>query len=94
MLSIIAARAAASGAPVVVLSLEESNDLDATAIDALEEFVQARKLDKQRVVLARAHDRVRDVLMAAGMAQLAQDSTFSVADAVARVGASWQDSAV
>jgi hypothetical protein len=32
--------------------------------------------------------------MAAGMAQLAQDLTFSVADAVARSGASWQDSAI
>lgn len=94
VLAIIAARAAATHAPVVVLSLEESNDLDATAIDALDEFVLARAQDGQRVVLARAHDRVRDVLMAAGMAQLAQDSTFSVADAVARVGASWQDSAV
>lgn len=94
VLGVIAARAAASNAPVVVLSLEESNDLDATAIDALGEFVLGRQQDGQRVVLARAHDRVRDVLMAAGMAQLAQDSTFSVADAVARSGASWQDSAI
>lgn len=94
VLNLIAARAAASGAPVVVLSLEESNDLDATAIDALGEFVLDRAQHGQRVLLARAHDRVRDVLVVAGMAQLAQDSTFSVADAVARAGASWQDSAI
>jgi MFS superfamily sulfate permease-like transporter len=36
---------------------EESNDLDATAIDALGEFVLGRQQDGQRVVLARAHDR-------------------------------------
>ena len=94
VLSIIAARATASGTPFVILSLEESNDLDATAIDALSEFVLGRKQNGQRVLLARAHDRVRDVLTMAGMAQLAQNSTFSVADAVARVGASWQDSAI
>ena len=92
VLNAIATRAGVSGAPVVVLSLEESNDLDATAIDALAEFVQDRESHGQRVVLARAHDRLRDVLIAAGMQRLAQDSTFSVADAVARVDPTWQDS--
>jgi hypothetical protein len=38
----------------------------------------------RRVVLARAHDAVRDVLAAAGMDALARGATFSVADAVAR----------
>jgi MFS superfamily sulfate permease-like transporter len=74
--------ARASAAPLVVLSLEESNDLDSTAIDALAEFAQGLSAIGKQLVLARAHDRVRDVLVAAGMGDLAAHSTHSVADAV------------
>lgn len=66
---------------VLILSLEESNDLDSTAVEALAEFAQSLRSRSCRLILARAHDRVRDVLMAAGKTELAQDSTFSVADA-------------
>ena len=72
----------ASKAPLVVLSLEESNDLDSTAIDALSEFAQGLSAISKRLVLARVHDRVRDVLIAAGLGDLASHSTHSVADAV------------
>jgi MFS superfamily sulfate permease-like transporter len=92
VLAAITARAMASAAPVIVLSLEESNDIDTTALDALSEFVAARAQAGQRVVLARAHDRLRDMLVAAGMSSLAQGSTYSVADAVIEAGAGWQDS--
>jgi hypothetical protein len=34
-----------------------------------------------RLILARAHDQVRDVLAAAGMGTLAASAAFSVADA-------------
>lgn len=67
--------------PVLVLSLEESSDLDSTAVEALAEFAQAQKAQARRLILARAHDRARDVLEAAGEADLALGSTFSVADA-------------
>lgn len=67
--------------PVLVLSLEESSDLDSTALEALAEFAQAQHAQARRLILARAHDRVRDVLKDAGESELARDSTFSVADA-------------
>lgn len=77
----------ASGAKILILSLEESDDLDSTALDALDEFAQS--LDKAgcQLILARAHDRVRDILCAAGFGALADTSTFSVADAAARASA-------
>lgn len=71
------------GEHVLILSLEESNDFDSTAVEALAEFAQALQARSCRLILARAHDRVRDVLIAAGKAELAQGSTFSVADAAA-----------
>lgn len=78
----IEGRARASEAARVVISLEESNDLDSTAIDALAEFARSLGAAGKSVILARCHDRVRDVLEAAGLGDLAARSTFSVADAV------------
>ena len=69
---------------VLIISLEESNDLDSTALDALGEFAQGLAANGCHLILARAHDRVRDVLTAAGFGALAQGSTFSVIDAVER----------
>ncbi len=83
-LAVIARGALARPAAVVILSLEESNDLDGTAIEALGEFAEELRKGGKRLILARAHDRVRDVLVAAGMTELARDSTFSVADAAQR----------
>lgn len=68
---------------LLVLSLEESNDLDSTSVEVLEEFSRSLQMDARRLILARAHDRVRDILAAAGQEDLARGSTFSVADAVA-----------
>lgn len=83
-LGLIARRAAAVGAGVVVLSLEESDDLDSTAIEALAEFRHDLARHHRRLILARTHDRARAVLAAAGLGDLARDATFSVADAVER----------
>ena len=69
------------GASVLIISLEESDDLDATALDALDEFARSINACGARLILARTHDRVRDVLNAAGFGDLATASTFSVADA-------------
>ena len=92
VLGSIAAQARAAGAPVLVLSLEESHDLDSTAIDALDEFASSLAAVGTHVILARAHDHVREVLMRAGLNKLAQSATFSVADAAALAGQHWQDS--
>lgn len=83
-LAVIAREAMTRPAATVILSLEESNDLDGTAIEALGEFAEQLHKAGKRLILARAHDRVRDVLQAAGMTELAQGSTFSVADAAQR----------
>ncbi len=83
-LSAIARKAIASPAGTVILSLEESNDLDGTAIEALGEFADELGKAGKRLILARAHDHVRDVLANAGLTDLARDSTFSVADAAQR----------
>ena len=79
----IGKQARAGSAQTVVLSLEESDDLDSTATEVLDEFCGALAAAGRQVVLARVHDRVRAVLTAAGLGTLAQASTFSVADAVA-----------
>lgn len=83
-LGAIAAKALALPANNIVVSLEESNDLDSSAIDALGEFAMRMAKQGKRVILARAHDRVRDVLSAAGLTELARNSTYSVADAAQR----------
>jgi MFS superfamily sulfate permease-like transporter len=81
VLRAIGRSARARSAHVLILSLEESDDLDATTLDALDEFAQGLQRAGCRLILARAHDRVRDVLSAAGFGALADTSTFSVADA-------------
>ena len=91
VLGTIADAARAAGAPTLVLSLEESHDLDSTAIDALAEFATTLGALGIRVILARAHDHVRTVLTRAGLHDLAQSATFSVADAVTLAGGRWQD---
>ena len=86
VLGTIATQARAAGAPLLVLSLEESHDLDSTAIDALEEFASTLGAAGIHVILARAHDHVREVLTAAGLHDLAQSATCSVADAATLAG--------
>ena len=71
------------GLKAIVLSLEETFDLDSTTLDtlvALDRTVTAKGL---RLQLARVHDHVRDVLAAAGETGLIARSSYSVDDAVA-----------
>lgn len=80
--SLAAVLARAGNAQTVILSLEESNDLDATAADALGEFAATLAKQGRRLILARLHDAARGVLARAGQEALATAATFSVADAV------------
>ena len=93
-LNAISAHVRAAGASVLILSLEESANLDATAIDCLAECASALEKSGLRVILARAHDLVREILVTAGHGDLAQDSTYSVADAAAAADAHRTDSTV
>ncbi|NKJ41309.1 SulP family inorganic anion transporter [Novosphingobium sp. SG720] len=84
VLALVARRAQRPGAPVVVvLSLEESDDLDSTAAEVIGELHKTLAARQGRLILARTHDRARAVLAAAGLDDLARNATFSVADAVA-----------
>jgi len=74
-------------AHAVILSLEESHDLDSTALDALIEFDRMMACDGVRVQLARLHDQARDLIAAAGETDLDQRSSYSVDDAVCVVEA-------
>ena len=71
----------------VVLSLEESYDLDSTALDALLEFDRAMAQAGLIVQLARLHDQARDLIAAAGGTDLDTRSSYSVDDAVTVVKA-------
>jgi MFS superfamily sulfate permease-like transporter len=66
----------------LILSLEESDDLDSTALEALAEFALRLTTNKVSLRLARVHDRARALLIKAGQGDLAKNASFSVADAV------------
>ena len=66
----------------LVLSLEETFDLDSSALDALLEFDESMGKAGIRLQLARVHDHVRDVLGLAGAADLLARCSYSVDDAV------------
>ena len=78
---ILARSRAEAGLKAVVLSLEESFDLDSSALDALMEFDSAMRTAGIRVQFARAHDQARDLMAAAGMIDLDKRCSFSVDDA-------------
>jgi MFS superfamily sulfate permease-like transporter len=71
-----------SPATKIILSLEESNDLDSSALEALADFEKLVQSRGMTLRLTRTHDRVRDLLNAAGMTELASEAGFSVADTV------------
>lgn len=76
-------RAAAGPARLTVVSLEESFDLDSTALDALLECDARLGRAGRKLILARVKDPLRDVLAAAGDETLARERCFrSVSDAV------------
>jgi MFS superfamily sulfate permease-like transporter len=66
----------------LIISLEESFDLDSTALDALIEFDGLMRANHISVQLARVHDRVRDLLLAVEETDLPSRSSYSVDDAV------------
>jgi len=68
---------------VVVLSLEESSDLDSTGVEVLGEFVAWLELDHRSLLLARVKDDVRELLRRVrGVQTTAELACFwSVADA-------------
>ena len=67
---------------VAIISLEESFELDSTALDALLEFDAAMQRVGTTIYYARVHDHVRDLLLAGGGSDLVARSSFSVDDAV------------
>ena len=87
-------RARQMDARAIVLSLEESDDLDSTALDAITDFRQAMEAQGRSLILARAHDRVRSVLERGGLNELAATSTFSVDDAVRTLTSKGEEEAV
>jgi len=82
LLGLLYRRLPATELKALVLSLEESVDLDSTALDALIEFRERIAARGTRLRLARVHDPVRDLLTAAGAHDLVQHSYYSVDDAV------------
>lgn len=74
-----------NGNHALVLSLEESSDLDSTALDCLVEFDERLKRNGVRLQLARVHDHLRDLFRRAGQETLIERSSFSVADAVVAI---------
>ena len=83
ILALIAERLA--GEPAVrsaVVSLEETFELDTTALDALLEFDMRMKALGVRIQFARVRDSVRDLIKRAGAADLLTRISFSVDDAV------------
>ncbi|HEY4135376.1 MAG TPA: SulP family inorganic anion transporter [Alphaproteobacteria bacterium] len=83
ILSAIALRTRAETAiKAIVVSLEESFDLDSTGLDALLEFDRTLQAAGLTVQFARVHDRLRDLLAAAGGADLLARSSYSVDGAV------------
>jgi len=76
--------AARPGTRALVLSLEESPDLDVSSLEALRDFAVSMKRHGTRLLLARVKDAVRDVLERAALPELPTTSyaAWSVDDAV------------
>ena len=69
----------------VIVSLEESADLDSTSYEVIAAFDTAMKKAGKKLQLARVHDQVRDVLLAGRLDSLVGRCSYSVDDAVAAV---------
>ncbi|WP_157219734.1 SulP family inorganic anion transporter [Flavisphingomonas formosensis] len=79
---IAAFQAAEPATHTVIVSLEESFDLDSTALDALMEFDATLRTRSTTLHLARVRDGIRDLLHSAGGDDLVRRSSYSVDDAV------------
>jgi MFS superfamily sulfate permease-like transporter len=83
ILAIVTARAGAEKR-IIILSMEESPDLDSTALDVLTAFDARLAQMGQILLLARIKDHIRDALRRIGAAELADQRSYrSVADAFA-----------
>lgn len=78
----IALEVRGKAAKSVIISLEETFDLDSSGLDALIAFDAAMIRDGVHVQLARVHDHVRDVLTSGAATGLLARSSYSVDDAV------------
>ena len=67
---------------VVIVSLEESFDLDSTALDLLLEFDASMKTSGLEARYARVHDHIRDLFVVAAADDVLRRSFYSVDDAV------------
>jgi MFS superfamily sulfate permease-like transporter len=67
----------------VIVSLEESIDLDSTSFEVIAAFDASMTKMGKELRLARVHDAVRDVLAAGGLQTLTARCSYSVDDAVA-----------
>jgi sulfate permease, SulP family len=83
--AIVAKAAATAPLRVVILSLEESPDLDGTSVEALRDFARMFQKQGTRFLLARVKDQVQDVLRQANLPELSETcfAAWSVDDAVA-----------
>lgn len=79
---IAALQASQTGCCCLVLSLEESFDIDSTALDALTEFSDLMRRRGVRLQFARVRDNVRDLMQVSGATDLIARSSYSVDDAV------------
>lgn len=81
-------RATTDETRVIVLSLEQSYDLDSSAVDVLGESAVRLQARRQRLILGRLKDPVRELLTKAGgtLASLAIEGQRSIAEAVEAAG--------
>jgi anti-anti-sigma factor len=70
----------------IIVSLEESFDLDSTALEVIASFDAVVAKSGKELLLARVHDHVRDVLLAGGLGNLLQRCHYSVDGAVQALG--------
>ncbi|MEO6610461.1 MAG: STAS domain-containing protein, partial [Aestuariivirga sp.] len=66
----------------IIVSLEESFDLDSTALEVIASFDAVVAKSGKELLLARVHDHVRDVLLAGGLSNLLKRCHYSVDGAV------------
>ena len=70
------------GLRAVIVSLEETFDLDSTSFEVISAFDAAMSKSGKHLLLARVHDHVRDVLLAGGLTSLVTRCSYSVDDAI------------
>jgi MFS superfamily sulfate permease-like transporter len=87
IMTAIERQAVAAKSGSVILSLEHSDDLDSTALDALSDSANRLAKHQCQLVLAHMKDPVRDLLMTTGGTQvaLALHGTRTVAEAVSAI---------